>query len=113
MSERDKPLVWLHGEVKTPPFSRRSRLQAGWLLRHLQAGQSLQLPHCRSRPTIAPRCSELRIPDDRGTWRIIFRIDSDAVLILDVFQKKSQRTPRPVITRCRRRLSAYERDFES
>jgi hypothetical protein len=29
MSEADKPLVWLHGEVKTPPFSKKARVEAG------------------------------------------------------------------------------------
>jgi acyl-CoA synthetase (AMP-forming)/AMP-acid ligase II len=33
IAERDKPLVWLHGDVKTPPFSRAARLEAGTLLR--------------------------------------------------------------------------------
>jgi len=34
----EKPLVWLHGEVKTPPFSKKARLEAGFLLRRLQRG---------------------------------------------------------------------------
>jgi len=29
VSEGDKPLVWLHGEVKTPPFSSAARIDAG------------------------------------------------------------------------------------
>jgi len=32
----DKPLVWLHGAVKSPPFSATARLEAGFLLRRLQ-----------------------------------------------------------------------------
>jgi len=31
MDSYDKPLVWLHGEVKTPPFSKSARLEAGFL----------------------------------------------------------------------------------
>ena len=27
-----KPLIWLHDEVKTPPFSLAARLEAGFLL---------------------------------------------------------------------------------
>ena len=27
-----RPLLWLHGEVRTPPLSRAARLEAGWLL---------------------------------------------------------------------------------
>jgi hypothetical protein len=29
MGERDKPIVWLHGEIKTPPMSVQARLEAG------------------------------------------------------------------------------------
>jgi hypothetical protein len=32
----DVPLVWLEGEVKTPPFSETARTEAGFLLRRLQ-----------------------------------------------------------------------------
>jgi len=34
-------LVWLKGEVKSPPFSPEARLEAGFLLRKLQMGESL------------------------------------------------------------------------
>ncbi len=34
----EKPLVWLHGEVKTPPFTAVGRQEAGMLLRLLQEG---------------------------------------------------------------------------
>jgi len=44
VSPEHKPLVWLSGEVKTPPFSAKARIQAGYLLRMLQAGQTLTLP---------------------------------------------------------------------
>ena len=33
MADGDKELVWLHGEVKTPPFSAEARRIAGFLLR--------------------------------------------------------------------------------
>jgi hypothetical protein len=33
-----KPLVRLHGEIKTPPFSREARIEAGELLRSVQEG---------------------------------------------------------------------------
>jgi hypothetical protein len=36
MSPTDEPLVWLHGEVKSPPFSIAARIEAGVLLRRLQ-----------------------------------------------------------------------------
>ena len=43
----DKPLAWLHGEIKTPPFSREARIEAGVLLRRIQQGEALGLPHSR------------------------------------------------------------------
>ncbi|MGH2372677.1 MAG: type II toxin-antitoxin system RelE/ParE family toxin, partial [bacterium] len=45
MNGEDKPLVWLHGEIKTPPFSATARIEAGVLLRRLQRGDRLSLPH--------------------------------------------------------------------
>lgn len=65
----DKPLVWLHGEIKTPPFSREARVEAGVLLRRLQAGEKLALPHSRPMPSVGARCHELRIPDAQATRR--------------------------------------------
>jgi phage-related protein len=107
MSIRDKPLVWLHGEIRTPPFSAAARLEAGVLLRRLQRGEKLGLPHSRPMPVIARRCHELRIQDEDATWRIVYRIDSDAIVILEVFSKKSQQTPKSVIDVCRDRLRRY------
>ena len=104
----EKPLVWLRGEVKTPPFSQTARLEAGYLLRLLQEGGSLGLPHSRPMPIIGTRCHELRINDETGTFRIIYRTDQDAIVILDVFQKKVARTPQSVIDACRRRLRDYD-----
>jgi hypothetical protein len=59
----DKPLVWLHGEIKTPPFSPTARLEAGYLLRQLQMGKLLAMPQSRPMPIIGVRCHELRIQD--------------------------------------------------
>ena len=108
MNPTDKPLLWLHGEVKTPPFSPMARLEAGFLLRRLQQGESLTLPHSRPMPAIGPRCHELRITDDDLTWRIIYRVDHDAVVILEVFHKKTRETPRATIEICRARLKSYD-----
>lgn len=108
MAPGDKPLVWLHGEVKTPPFSPAARVEAGVLLRKLQRGEKLGLPHSRPMPAIGARCHELRIPDERATWRIVYRLDPDAIPIAEVFSKKTQATPAHVIAVCRRRLRAYD-----
>lgn len=90
----DKPLVWLHGEIKTPPFSPEARVEAGVLLRRLPGGEKLSLPHSRPMPGIGARCHDLRVPDERATWRMVSRLEPDAVVIGEVFNKKSA-LPRP------------------
>lgn len=107
-ANNNKPLVWLKGEVKTPPFSQVARIEAGFLLRRLQRGESISLPHSRPMPSIGARCHELRINDEHVTWRIVYRIDADAIVILEVFQKTTAKTPKQVIETCRRRLRAYD-----
>src|SRR6266568_6046763 len=81
MVPREKPLVWLHGQIETPPFSEEARIEAGYLLGRLQQGESLGLPHSRPMPSIGRRCHELRVPDKGQDWRIVCRIDADALLI--------------------------------
>ncbi len=105
----DKPLVWLHGEVKTPPFSKEGRMEAGYLLRMLQEGEALSMPWSRPMPEIGPRCHELRVMDAGRGWRIAYRVDDDAIVILEVFAKQTQKTPRHVIETCAKRLRAYDR----
>ena len=106
--QEDKPLVWLRGEIKTPPFSAEARIEAGCLLRRLQRGESLGLPHSRPMPVIGPRCHELRVKDKSAEWRIIYRLDADAAVIADVFYKKTRTTQSQVIETCQRRLRAYD-----
>ena len=103
-----KPLVWLHGEIKTPPFSAEARLEAGVLLRRLQGGEHLSLPASRPMPAIGRRCHELRIVDADQTWRIVCRTDADAVIIAEVFSKKTATTPSGAIDVCRTRLRQYD-----
>jgi phage-related protein len=104
----DVPLVWLFGEVKTPPFSAEARVEAGFLLRRLQQGEALGLPHSRPMPVVGPGCHELRILDRGVTWRIMYYVAGDAIVILDVFAKKTEATPRAVLTTSRRRLVQYQ-----
>lgn len=108
MSPTDKPLVWLHGEIRSPPLSAEARLEAGFLLRLLQRGENLGMPHSRPMPSVGARCRELRVNDEGVTWRVIHRIDTDAIVILEVFAKKSQRTPKHVIDTCKSRLRRYD-----
>ncbi len=108
-SEADKPLAWLHGEVKTPPFSQEGRIEAGTQLRRLQRGEKLSLPHSRPMPVIGSRCHEVRIQDQDVTWRIMYRIDTDAVIVAEVLAKKTSATPQQVIDVCKQRLRKYDK----
>ncbi|MBX9929412.1 MAG: type II toxin-antitoxin system RelE/ParE family toxin [Gemmatimonadaceae bacterium] len=83
MSPFDKPLVWLHGE-------------------------RLSMPISRPMPNIGPRCHELRITDETVTWRIMYRLDIDAIVLLEVFAKKTPQTPKHVIDTCKSRLRRYD-----
>jgi phage-related protein len=105
---KGRPLRWLHGEVKTPPMSVEARREMGMLLRELQEGELLALPHSRPMPDIGNGCHELRVNDQNKTWRLVYRIDPDAIVILDMFEKKTKKTPQYVIENCRRRLKLHE-----
>jgi phage-related protein len=59
-------------------------------------------------PGIGRRCHELRINDVSGQWRLVYRIDTDAIVIAEVFAKKSAKTPKAVLEICRRRLKEYD-----
>ncbi len=103
-----KPLAWLKGEIKTPPFSSEGRLEAGFLLSLLQKGHKLKMPQSRPMPSIGKSCHELRITDDDKIWRIIYRLDTDAVVIGDVFCKKTESTPTTVIESSKVRFRKYD-----
>ena len=108
METAKRPIGWLHGEIKTPPFSRQARIEAGYLLRLLQMGKKLSLPQSRPMPDIGRRCHELRVLDETRTWRIVYRIDSNAILVVEIFDKKTQKTPKEVIRNCQQRLRMYD-----
>jgi phage-related protein len=63
-------------------------------------------------PSLGQHCYELRVNDENKTWRIIYRIDPDAIVICEVFEKKTQRTPTSVIDVCQQRLRRYDADVE-
>jgi phage-related protein len=107
-----KPLVWLHGEIKTPPFSRAARIEAGFLLRRLQNGEFPEMPASRPLPELGPNCHELRIIDRNAAWRIVYHVTSDAIIILEVFSKKSRTLPKQVLATAKRRLRTYSRLIE-
>jgi phage-related protein len=108
MSPKDRPLIWLHGQVKTPPFSASARIEAGYLLRQLQRGVALSMPHSRPMPSIGPHCHELRITDENKIWRIFYRIDVDAIVIAEIIRKKTGKTPKTVVDTCKARFRMYD-----
>jgi phage-related protein len=59
-------------------------------------------------PSIGRRCHELRINDADKTWRIVYRLDSDAIIVAAIFPKTTQKTPRSVIDDSKRRLRHYD-----
>lgn len=109
MNENEnKPLIWLKGEVKTPPFSSKARLEAGFLLRKLQGGETFSMPISRPMPIIGSNCHELRINEEEKTWRIVYFIDDEAIVILDIFDKTTNKTPKKIIEICQKRLRQYQ-----
>ncbi len=107
----DKPLAWLHGEIKTPPLSTAARIEAGVLLRRLQRGERLSMPESRPMPSIGLRCHELRIDDTvtKRELRLIYYVRVSAIAILQVFTKTTRATPQSVVKRARIRLRQYRK----
>src|SRR4051812_38673347 len=103
-----KPLAWLSGEIKTPPFSEEARVEANTLLRRLQEGESLGMPHSRPMPSIGPRCHELRVRDRNRIWRVVYRLDADVIVIAAVFSKTTAKTTKHDIDNCKQQLAVYD-----
>lgn len=85
----------------SPPGSRLS-------VTVVAARRATLMPHSRPMPSIGPHCHELRIADSDKIWRIVYRIDVDAIVIAEVFQKKTAATPKPVIDICKFRFGMYD-----
>ena len=58
---------------------------------------------------IGGQCHERRITDRDQIWRIIYHVATDAIVILDVFSKKTQTSPVQSLEVCRKRLAVYLR----
>ena len=104
----EKAFIVLHGVIATPPMSTEARVEAGTLLRRVQSGETLSMPRSRPMPSIGKRVHELRIPDGDVTWRVVYRIDPDAVVVGEVFAKKTRKTPKSVVVACQARFKAYD-----
>lgn len=83
------------------------------LLRLLQDGEQLRMPQAEPLPTVGARCGALRVRDAGHNWRIMYRVDADAVLILEVYSKKTRRIPVEVIAICQRQLKQYDNAAKS
>ena len=83
----EKPLIWMASEIKTPPFS----------------------ADVRPMPSIGRHCYELRVAtQDRIGESSNERVDEDAIVIVEVFAKKSSTPPKRAIETCRARLKASD-----
>lgn len=107
-SDGGKGLRILSGEIKTPPMGLSARVETGQLLRRLQNGEQLSLPHSRPMPTIGPRVHELRVRESNKIWRVIYRIDEDFIVVGEVFAKTTAETPEHVKETCRKRYRLYD-----
>jgi phage-related protein len=77
-------------------------METGNLLRRIEEGESLGMPHSRPMPSIGPRCHEIRVRDENRIWRVVCRLDPDAILIAGVFSTATRRTSKHDIDDCRR-----------
>jgi len=77
------------------------------LLRRLQRGETILLPHSRPMPSIGKACHELRVRDENQLWRVVYHLDADAIVILEVFAKTTPQTPAAVIRTCKARLKLF------
>jgi phage-related protein len=109
--EENKPkkLGFLHGDIKTPPFSEKARKESGYLLRRLQSGETLGMPSAEPLPIVGPRCGALRVRDEQHNWRIMYRVDPTTVLVIDVYDKKTRKIPDEIIDQCKKRLKEYDK----
>ena len=108
MSPNHKKLAWLSSMLTTPPLSQEARVEAGFLLRKIQSGENIGMPHSRPMPSIGKSCHELRITDKNSIWRIFYRIDSDFIIIPHWTVKKTQKTSKVDISLCQLRLNQYD-----
>ncbi len=95
-------------EIKTPPMSEEARRETGYLLRMVQEGEKIGMPRSRPMTTIGRGCHELRIPDGKDIWRIVYHIAEAEIVVLHTFKKKTQQTSQATKNLCKVRLKAYK-----
>jgi phage-related protein len=112
VTKLDKPIAWLHGEIKTPPMSKEARFEIGHLLRRVQGGEKLSMPISRPLPSIDPGAHELRVKDieKKISWRVVYFVGAEDVVVLDVFPKRTKTIPKGILANCKKRLSDFIRE---
>jgi phage-related protein len=77
---------------------------------HFEAEKYVQLvlESVADRLCVGSGCYELRVNDKNKTWRLFYFRDSDAIVILDVGEKKTRKTSQAKIELCQKRLKNYE-----
>ena len=101
--------IYFFEQVTTPPMGVEARRETGFLLRMLQEGEKLGMPMSRPMPAIGRGCHELRVREEGATWRIVYYLGRLEIVVLKVFQKRTQETPRNVIDLCKERLRRYRK----
>ena len=98
-----KPVFWLGDSLeRLRGFPEEVQDEAGYQLERVQAGR--EPSDWKPLPVIGPGVKELRVRIG-GAFRVCYVASfPEAVYVLHVFQKKSQRTPRPDIELARRRF---------
>lgn len=104
-----KPLVWLHGKIKTPPLSPKCESYP-WdtIFAWFSWGVTSGMPHARLMKSMGKRCFELRVKDAGVNWRLVYRLDEDAIVVVGLFSKTSRATADRIVEVCRKRLSHYD-----
>ncbi len=66
------------------------------------------MPASRPMPSVGKHCHELRIDDGVTTWRIIYRVEPQAILVAKIFKKKTRATPKRVLRESKARLTRFD-----
>lgn len=108
-----KPIRWLtETTIKSPPFGKVAREAIGTFLRIVQEGGRVTGPASKMMPVVGARVHELRVTDreENAHWRVIYRTDADAILVVSWYDKNTQTMPLSEIKLAQRRLREYDRE---
>ena len=95
-------------EVTSPPVRASARAEIAELLLAIQEGLFIPMPSSRPMPNIGRGCHELRVGDENVTWRIVYHVGKEHIVLLHYFKKKTGKTPTGVIDLCKARLKKYK-----